>query len=112
MASIITPLEDSRVYQLRSSCSGHSEVWQKFADANHCDPNTSHVSLYNEEWWGDASNRDRVAFTFKWFIDQVPTKPLDIVNYVRPEWIDDVKERILDVERFQLHHRPTNHSKW
>ncbi len=113
MSSIIKPLEESRVSQIRSSCSGHSDVWDKFVKANNSgDLTDPHLDVYDPEWWVWTFNRDRVAFTFMAFIDNNCDKLFSIERFVPKEWIDDVKLRILDVQRFKVHHRPTNHSKW
>jgi hypothetical protein len=111
MASDLKPLEEHRVRQLRC-VSGQSSVWNKFVTVDYRKPNEPHLDLFDQEWWELESNRDSVAFTFHGFIINNCAERFNISDYVPPEWIDDVKSRMIDIHRFMVHHPPANHSNW
>ncbi len=112
MTSELSPSDESIIHRLRSSSSGHTEVWETFKKAHHIAPDKPHLELYDEHWWEFSDNRDRVAFTFDTFVTEGCSYDFRLTYFVPLEWKMDVLCRICDIKRLKAHLIPTNHSKW
>jgi hypothetical protein len=87
-----------RVKELRLHIKGYHQVWDSIASGRF----GYDVSLHTQEWWRSVKNRDHIAISFVTFRINKYYRNYDINDYVPTEWLDDIKQRMFEVNQVLL----------